>query len=199
MAQRRFHYEQAFEHYLRANRVPYIAVDEAKKALPPPAGSPGLKSFDFVVYPQGEGANLLVDIKGRQYGSGKNNGKWMSNRRLESWVTREDVEGLEKWQVLFGKGFKAVFVFAYCLQQQPPDALFEEVFSFGDRWYMLREVELTAYRERMVERSAKWGTVHIRREDFGEISRAFSVRGKRREWKGEEGCRVGSGGVSCGV
>ena len=33
VAQRRFHYEQAFEHYLRANRVPYVAVDEAKKAL----------------------------------------------------------------------------------------------------------------------------------------------------------------------
>ena len=30
MAQRRFHYEQAFEHYLRANRAPYVAVDEAK-------------------------------------------------------------------------------------------------------------------------------------------------------------------------
>jgi hypothetical protein len=35
MAQRRFHYEQAFEHYLRATRTPYIAVDEAKKALVP--------------------------------------------------------------------------------------------------------------------------------------------------------------------
>src|SRR5688572_22372104 len=35
MAQRRFHYEQAFEHFLRANRVPYVAVDEAKKALMP--------------------------------------------------------------------------------------------------------------------------------------------------------------------
>lgn len=33
MAQRRFHYEAAFEHYLRCNRVPYIAVDEARKAL----------------------------------------------------------------------------------------------------------------------------------------------------------------------
>lgn len=30
---RRFHYDRAFEHYLRANRVPYVAVDEAKRAL----------------------------------------------------------------------------------------------------------------------------------------------------------------------
>ncbi len=35
MAQRRHHYEQAFEEYLRSRRIPYVAVDEAKKALLP--------------------------------------------------------------------------------------------------------------------------------------------------------------------
>jgi hypothetical protein len=35
MAQRRHHYEQAFEVYLRSRRIPYVAVDEAKKALLP--------------------------------------------------------------------------------------------------------------------------------------------------------------------
>ena len=49
VAQRRFHYEQAFEHYLRANRIPYVAVDEAKKSLISPGhGSGCIKSFDFV-------------------------------------------------------------------------------------------------------------------------------------------------------
>ena len=33
MTQRRFHYEKAFEYYLRANKIPYVAVDEAKKSL----------------------------------------------------------------------------------------------------------------------------------------------------------------------
>ena len=33
MAQRRFHYELAFEHYLRAKAIPYVAVDEAKRSL----------------------------------------------------------------------------------------------------------------------------------------------------------------------
>lgn len=33
MVLRRFHYDQAFEHYLRANAVPYVAVDEAKRSL----------------------------------------------------------------------------------------------------------------------------------------------------------------------
>jgi hypothetical protein len=193
MAQRRFHYEQAFEHYLRANRVPYVAVDEAKKALAPGTG-PGkatgsqqrgaglshdadspvaLKSFDFVVYtPQ---RNLLVDVKGRMFGTA-NPSTLQSNRRYESWVTQDDVDSLNHWQRLFGADFRAVFVFAYCLRQQPPDALFEELFAFGDRWYALREVTLAEYERFMVQRSGKWQTVHVPGKDFARISRPFSIR-----------------------
>ncbi len=174
LAQRRFHYEQAFEHYLRANRVPYVAVDEAKKALLPPGEAmAAIKSFDFVVYTPAR--NLLVDVKGRMFGDAS--GPLVSNRRFESWVTEEDVEGLTRWQELFGSDFQAVFVFIYCLRQQPPDALFEEIFPFGDRWYTLCEAPLAAYREVMVQRSPKWRTVHVPQEDFRRISRPFSVRG----------------------
>lgn len=79
MAQRRHHYERAFEHYLREKRIPYVAVDEARKALLPdgaalrvsypdatnsqPATS-ALKSFDFVLY--GSAGNALIDVKGRK-------------------------------------------------------------------------------------------------------------------------------------
>ena len=59
MVNRLIHYEAAFEHYLRQRRVPYVAVDEAKKAL---FANASLKSFDFVVYSQ-QGPNLLVDVK----------------------------------------------------------------------------------------------------------------------------------------
>ena len=175
MAQRRFHYEQAFEHYLRANRVPYIAVDEAKKALLP-SGDPldAIKSFDFVVY--GRHCNLLVDVKGRMFGTAR--GPLTSNRRYESWVTVDDVDGLARWQRLFGPDFEAVFVFIYCLRQQPPDALFDEVFSYGDRWYALREAPLAAYRRSMIPRSRRWQTVHVPSAAFQRISRPFSVRSK---------------------
>jgi hypothetical protein len=85
MAQRRHHYEHAFEELLRTRRIPYVAVDEARKSLVPhrPAGvplhgqqptsadsatatTPSLKSFDFVLY--GEGVNLLAEVKGRRIG-----------------------------------------------------------------------------------------------------------------------------------
>lgn len=92
--QRRHHYEQAFEDYLRQRRVPYVAVDEARKALlpeghqlrvidpvdaahaattgtEPPAKS--IKSFDLVIYPAiadrtsaASTDNLLVEVKGRR-------------------------------------------------------------------------------------------------------------------------------------
>jgi hypothetical protein len=187
MAQRRFHYEQAFEHFLRANRVPYVAVDEAKKALMPAAsqsksrskapvtGKPAdaLKSFDFVVYAPNR--NLLVDVKGRMFGS-QASANPQSSRRFESWVTQDDVDSLMHWQTLFGSDFQAVFIFAYCLRQQPPDALFEELFAFGDKWYALREINLNDYRTAMINRSDKWQTVHVPGEDFARLSRPFSVK-----------------------
>jgi hypothetical protein len=158
-------------------------VDEAKKALMPAAGKSqkhsvpaiarSLKSFDFVVYaPHG---NLLVDVKGRMFGSASS-ANTTSNRRYESWVTQDDVDSLTQWQKLFGSDFTAVFVFAYCLKQQPPDALFDELFAFGDKWYALREVDLDQYVQRMVRRSGSWQTVHVPAKAFSQISRPFLAR-----------------------
>ncbi len=191
MAQRRFHYEQAFEHYLRCNRVPYVAVDEARKALTRPENHPGpvagdaLKSFDFVVYsPDG---NLLLDVKGRkcasQWGRRAKSPKRLSGTRLaigrtgrlESWVTDEDVESLGAWSHLFGSSFRALFLFMYWCESQPPDSLFQEVFEFGGRWYVLRCVDLCDYRRCMVRRSERWGTWCVPAEEFRAISRPFAV------------------------
>lgn len=196
MAQRRFHYEQAFEHYLRCNRVPYVAVDEARKALTRPDIHPdtvagdALKSFDFVVYsPEG---NLLLDVKGRKCAvrwkrpapaaprrpAARLSGTRLASGRtgrLESWVTDEDVQSLGAWAHLFGSTFRAVFVFMYWCESQPPDSLFQEVFEFGGRWYVLRCVDLCDYRRFMVRRSERWGTWCVPAEAFAAISRPFAV------------------------
>lgn len=92
------HYEAAFEDYLRKNGLPYIAVDEAKKAL---FAGAKLKSFDFVVY-RPTGQNLLVDVKGRLCPLRK-------STTLQNWTTREDIDDLRQWQEIFGDGFSAVF------------------------------------------------------------------------------------------
>jgi hypothetical protein len=123
MAQRRFHYDQASEHYLRANAIPYVAVDEAKRALAhKPAPAP-IKSFDFVVYSE-HGPNLLVDVKSRKH-SGR------TDRQFQNWVTREDVRSLNKWAGIFRDGFNPAFAFLFWCEVQPPEALFQEIFQFG--------------------------------------------------------------------
>lgn len=160
MAQRRFHYDAAFEHYLRAKSIPYVAVDEARKAL---RGQVKLKNFDFVVYGE-RGENLLVDVKGR-----KHTGR--SRKQLDNWVTVDDVDHLVQWEEVFGAGFAAAFVFLYWCEAQPPDALFHEVFAYRDRWYAVLATPVVEYRRQMVERSAKWQTVHVPAEAFGRISR----------------------------
>ncbi len=188
MTQRRHHYERAFEDYLRERRIPYVAVDEAKKALLPeplqnsprvfaPPGAPGaIKSFDFVIY--GRRSNLLVEVKGRRIREVAHprggEGRAVPRPRLDSWVTREDVESLGVWEGLFGEGFGAAFVFVYWCDEQPPDALFTEVFESRGRWYAVRMVTRPAYAAAMRTRSPKWGTVHVKPAEFEKISRALT-------------------------
>src|SRR4051812_44129755 len=83
VADRSIHYEAAFEAFLRQRGLPYVAVDEAKKAL---FSSAKLKCFDFVVYSK-SGPNLLIDVKGRQR-QGKAAGS------LQTWTTEQDVTDL---------------------------------------------------------------------------------------------------------
>jgi hypothetical protein len=47
MANRDNHYEAAFEEYLRARGIPYVAVDEARRSLM--ADGESIKSLDFIV------------------------------------------------------------------------------------------------------------------------------------------------------
>ncbi|QOJ00441.1 MAG: HYExAFE family protein [Phycisphaeraceae bacterium] len=190
MAQRRHHYEHAFEAYLRARKVPYVAVDEAKKAILPDgaplevrvvdadgAGKPAaLKSFDFVIY--GHGTNLLVEVKGRKIARRAlaitSPASATTRGRLETWVTADDIESLTAWGRLFGPEFTPAFLFVYWCDEQPPDALFEEVFEHRGRWYALRAITLDEYRSAMKVRSLRWRTVHLPAAAFDRLSRPFA-------------------------
>lgn len=192
VGQRRHHYEVAFEEYLRSRRIPYVSVDEARRALLPAAARvpngldcpdadrhelPSLKGFDYVVYPAAAGiaSNLLVDVKGRKIARGRTGAARAGAGRLESWVTLDDVRSLQKWSELFGAGFDAAFVFIYWCEAQPPDALFQEVFEHRGRWYAVRLVTLSAYTKSMRTRSERWGTVHLPSAAFERASRPFAA------------------------
>jgi len=178
---RRHHYELAFESYLRAHRIPYVAVDEARKALLPVDASltasdaagraQALKSFDFVMYPCGAGAgeNLLIDVKGRKVASRSRRGD--SVGRLENWVTEEDVSSLATWQSLFGPGLRAAFAFVYWCESQPPDGSFQHIIEHRGRWYAVRAILADDYVVWMRPRSVLWKTVHMPSAEFERLSR----------------------------
>ncbi|HEV7298576.1 MAG TPA: HYExAFE family protein [Tepidisphaeraceae bacterium] len=159
MADRSIHYEAAFEGYLRSRGVPYVAVDEAKKAL---FADAKLKSFDFVVYSKA-GPNLLIDVKGR---SCRNKAK---RSGFETWTTEQDVTDLMQWEQVFGEGFRALLSFVYWIDAPltPEPGMYE----FRDRWYLLMGIDLAEYRNHMRRRSAKWETVCLPAADFQTLAR----------------------------
>ena len=161
MAIRSNHYDAAFEEYLRARRVPYVAVDEQRRSL---LADASLKSFDFIVTasdsPAGTRPNLLVDVKGRRF-PGAGGSRW------ESWATAEDVDALLHWERVFGDGFRSALVFAYDLG--PGAGEFGDAFEHRGRRYAFFAVLAGDYRERMRPRSASWDTVHLPRRAFAEV------------------------------
>lgn len=168
MADRKVHYEAAFEEFLRHRRVPYVAVDEAKRAL---FADSKLKSFDFVVYSP-SGTNLLVDVKGRSL---RHRGGTSTTRRgFETWATETDVHDLAQWEQVFGQGFRAVLAFVYWID---PPALLEtshtnpEIIEYKNQWYCLLGVDLKEYRQHMRQRSPKWHTVCLPAETFRQLAR----------------------------
>jgi hypothetical protein len=154
MADRNIHYEAAFEDYLRAKGWPYVAVDEARKAI---FGAVSLKSFDFLVY-SSSGPNLLVDVKGRKFPDAIP-GRSRGGRTWENWITREDVEGLSEWEKVFGRDFHAVLVFAYWLQGPPQRSPFQDVHLFRQNHYAFVAIRLSDYVTAAHPRSQKWQTL----------------------------------------
>ena len=155
------HYEAAFEDYLRRKGLPYIAVDEAKKAL---FAGAKLKSFDFVVY-RPNGKNLLVDVKGRKLST--------SSSSLQNWTTREDIDDLRQWQDIFGNDFCAVFLFMFHWPGVPEGAPLKDLILYQERWYGMLAISITDYREFMRQRSEAWGTVHLPMKEFRRLAKPF--------------------------
>ncbi len=166
MAHRNVHYEAAFEDYLRAKGWPYVAVDEAKKAI---FADAAVKSFDFLVYSQ-TGPNLLADVKGRKFPDGVRGRKRRGGRAWENWITGEDADGLREWQRVFGQDFLAVLVFAYWLQGPPLRSPFDDVHLFRKRHYAFVVVPLDEYLSAARPRSARWGTLGVSSAEFARLA-----------------------------
>ncbi|MBN2182045.1 MAG: HYExAFE family protein [Sedimentisphaerales bacterium] len=156
------HYERAFENWLIDNNVEYVAFDEHKRAA---AGQADIKSFDFLLYLP-DGRIIITEVKGRTF-----KGTSLANLAcLESWVTAEDIEGLTKWQEIFGASHKAVFVFAYKMENIDVDFDGRDIFDFDANRYLFLCVRLDDYRRFMKRRSPKWKTVTLPADKFRRVA-----------------------------
>ncbi len=157
MAIRSNHYEAAFEAYIRALRVPCVAIDEARRAI---FGEQGVKNPDFLLYPRFS-ENLVVEVKGKR---GKNA---RGRRDWENWVTIDDLDGLVRWQSTFGPCFRSILVFAYAeVPQVFPLPRDSGAFEFRGMEYRFWAVGLDDYISHLRSRGPAWKAVAMARRAF---------------------------------
>jgi len=164
MANRDNHYEAAFEEYLRARGVPYVAVDEARRSLL--ADGASIKSLDFIVSSAGP-AVWLVDVKGRRFPSGDDE----SRHYWKNWSTRDDLTSLARWEVLFGENFRGLFVFAYHILGDRAPLPAGRLFEHRAQLYAFVAVRLADYAAGCHPISPRWDTVAMPTEQFRQLAR----------------------------
>ena len=166
MANRDNHYEAAFEEYLRARGVPYVAVDEARRSLLSSGAS--IKSLDFIVAAPGQVA-WLVDVKGRRFPSGDGSKQYWKN-----WSTADDLRSLARWEQLFGANFRGLFVFAYDVLGDRAPLPAAELFEHREKLYGFVAVPLAAYLGHARLISPRWDTLAMPTAKFRHYARPLS-------------------------
>jgi hypothetical protein len=165
MAKRHNHYELAFEAHLREQRVAYVAVDEQRRSL---IAGGSLKNLDFLVSPS-DSVSLLVDIKGRQFPSGKKQKQYWRN-----WSTWDDLVSMAQWQDKLGTGSLALLVFAYEVVGSRSPVEPARLFPFRDRLYAFLAVRTADYIQFSRPLSAKWQTVAMPAASFRQAAFPFA-------------------------
>ncbi len=161
MANRDNHYEAAFEEFLRARQVPYVAVDETRRSL---LGDGSLKSLDFIVSADGRPTRWLVDVKGRRFPSGEQKQYW------KNWSTRDDLDSLFCWERLFGEQFAGLFVFAYNVVGDRAPLPAENLFAYRGGLYGFIGIRLREYASHARPISPAWDTVAMPTERFRDLA-----------------------------
>ena len=137
MANRDNHYEAAFEEYLRARQLPYVAVDEAKRSLL--ADGRSIKNLDFIVSSPGP-TTWLVDVKGRRF-------PWATSRSSTGRTGPPGTicQSLAQWEALSAERFAGLFVFAYNIVGDRAPLPAEQLFEFRGALYGFVAVRLSDY------------------------------------------------------
>jgi hypothetical protein len=161
-------YEAAFEAYLRHYCYAYVAVNEQRRTV---LGAAPIKNLDFIVCDPAGDTRLMIDVKGRRFPYGPPQRR---RRVWECWTNAEDVTDLQRWADAFGSGALALLVFVYELADDVELAAdVTDVWHWQGRRYLLRAVDVAAYRAAMRVRSPKWDTVDLPGARFRQLARPF--------------------------
>lgn len=160
------HYERAFRNWLIDNQIAHIAVDEHKRAA---FGRSKIKGFDFLLY-RPDRSVVITEVKGRKF----RGASFEKLSGFDCWVTADDVESLSRWSEVFGRGHRAVFVFAYRVEKIDVDFDGREVYDFDEGRYAFFAVGLDDYRNFMKLRSPKWRTVTLPAAKFRKCAQPIS-------------------------
>ena len=154
-------YEQAFECFLRENKLPFVWIDQNKR---PEFQDGPVKNFDFLVKPDSD-LPVLIELKGRTF-----KGTSLSGLKgMDAWVTFEDVEALSHWHGVFAREkpqSRAFFVFAFQFANIDVETDGWDVYDWADKRFLFLALPVEQYRDRMKIRSPKWQTVHLASQDF---------------------------------
>lgn len=167
MANRKNHYEAAFEAYLRERKVPYVAVDEARRSLLPEGDS--LKSLDFIVSSSKQ-ISWLVDVKGRRFPSGDQHKQYWKN-----WSTQDDLRSLHRWESMFGRGFQSLFVFTYHIVGDRAPLPEDQLFEYRESLYGFVGIRLREYITCARQISPAWDTVAMSSTNFRHLARPIEA------------------------
>jgi hypothetical protein len=166
MAKRENPYEAAFAAWLRQLAVPFIEINESHRQwLGEQQDDQRVtaKNLDFIVTVPGS-TTWLVDVKGRHFPGGKQRHYW------KNWATRDDLNGLARWENTFGAGSGALLVFAYQLRGERSPLPLDELFCHQKQWYAFVAIRWYDYASAARPISPKWGTVALATSRFRELA-----------------------------
>lgn len=166
MAKRDNHYESAFEAWLRWLQVPYVAVNEAHRAVAATGGghTRTLKSLDFIVSPPETPRSWLIDVKGRQFPTA-------GRQYWRNWSTTDELTSLASWETLMGAQAAGLLVFAYNIVGDRAPLPAEELFAHRSSLYGFVGIRLDHYASFARQLSERWQTVTVSTAQFRALAR----------------------------
>lgn len=166
-------YEKVFEEIIRACEIPYIAINEAKRAV---VEGKKIKSLDFIV--ASKLGVYLLDIKGKTFPYGWPHRLITSRDYWENWVHKGDLEGMELWSNLFGsKKVQSLLVFIYKILKQDELDNFIDYVEMHNIYYGFVAIPTFLYRRHWKQRSTAQGFIamYVSKTKFPGLVRPLSM------------------------